>query len=157
MDTPTTAGHRLTQLGLTLPEPPAAIAAFQPYIRLGNTVHTSGQLATRAGHLVATGRLGVEVDLDTGREAARACALNVLAQLQAAAGGLDHIDRLVKITVFVACSPDFAAQPQVADGASQLLIDVLGPAGAHARAAVGVAALPLGSPVEIEAVATVRA
>ncbi len=84
-----------------------------------------------------------------------ACALNVLAQLQAAAGGLDAVTRLAKLTVFVACTGDFAQQPQVADGASQLLLDVLGAAGAHARSAIGVAALPLGTPVEVEAIAQV--
>ena len=90
-----------------------------------------------------------------GQEAARACAVNVLAQLQAAAGSLDAVTRLVKLTVYIACTGEFAQQPQVADGASKLMLDVLGAAGAHARSAVGVAALPLGSPVEIEAIAQV--
>ena len=153
MTTSATAEQRLAQLGLTLPAPPAAVAAFQPYVRAGTTVYTSGQIATRDGQLVATGQLGAEVDLATGKDAARACALNVLAQLQAAAGSLDHIAQLVKITVFVASAAGFTQQPQVADGASQLFIDVLGPAGAHARSAIGVAALPLGTPVEIEATA----
>lgn len=146
---------RLARLGLELPAPPTPVAAFEPYVRHGNTVYTSGQIATRNGHLVATGRLGAEVDLATGRDAARACAVNVLAQLQAAAGGLDAVTRLVKLTVYIACTDEFAQQPQVADGASQLLLDVLGAAGAHARSAIGVAALPLGSPVEVEAIAQV--
>lgn len=149
----TTPGQRLARLGLVLPSPPAAVAAFQPYVRVGDTVYTSGQIATRDGQLVATGTLGIDVDLATGQEAARACALNVLAQLAAAAGSLEHVAQLIKLTVFVASAADFTQQPQVADGASRLLIDVLGPAGAHARSAVGVAALPLGTPVEIEAVA----
>lgn len=146
---------RLARLGLELPAPPTPVAAFEPYVRHGNTVYTSGQIATRNGHLVATGRLGAEVNLATGRDAARACAVNVLAQLQAAAGGLDAVTRLVKLTVYIACTDEFAQQPQVADGASQLLLDVLGAAGAHARSAIGVAALPLGSPVEVEAIAQV--
>ncbi len=153
MTTPATAGQRLARLGLKLPAPPPAVAAFQPYVRVGATVYTSGQIATRDGQLVAVGQLGADVDLATGQDAARACALNVLAQLHAAAGSLDDIAQLVKITVFVASTVGFTQQPQVADGASRLLIDVLGPAGSHARSAVGVAALPLGSPVEIEAIA----
>ncbi|MGE5829202.1 MAG: RidA family protein [Micromonosporaceae bacterium] len=150
------ATQRLAQLGLTLPEPPAPVAAFVPYKRHGDMVYTSGQIATRDGQLVAKGRLGAEVDIAAGQEAARACALNVLAQLSAAAGSLDHIVSLVKLTVFVASAPDFTEQPQVADGASRLVLDVLGPAGAHARSAIGVSALPLGTPVEVEAVAVVR-
>jgi enamine deaminase RidA (YjgF/YER057c/UK114 family) len=143
----------LASLGLVLPEPPVAVAAFEPFVRVGDTVYTSGQIATRDGKLVATGVLGVDVDVEGGRQAARACALNVLAQLNAAAGSLDQIARLLKITVFVASAPTFTQQPQVADGASRLLIDVLGDAGRHARSAIGVASLPLGTPVEVEAVA----
>jgi enamine deaminase RidA (YjgF/YER057c/UK114 family) len=145
--------ERLASLGLVLPEPPAAVAAFEPYVVVGDTVYTSGQIATRDGKLVATGVLGVDVDVAGGQQAARACALNVLAQLNAAAGSLDRIARLVKITVFVASAPDFTQQPQVADGASRLLIDVLGDAGRHARSAIGVASLPVATPVEVEAVA----
>ncbi|HVQ91250.1 MAG TPA: RidA family protein [Mycobacteriales bacterium] len=154
MTTSATTEDRLARLGLTVPPPPPALATFQPYVRDGSTVYTSGQIATRDGHLVATGRLGAEVDVATGQDAAQAAALNVLAQLQAAAGSLDNVARLVKITVFVASAPGFTDQSLVANGASQLLIDVLGPAGSHARSAIGVAALPLGSPVEIEAIAT---
>ncbi len=150
-----TVTDRLARLGLQLPPPPAPIAAFAPYVRHGDTIYTSGQIAVRDGQLVATGRLGAEVDLAAGQEAARVCALNVLAQLQAAAGSLDAVTRLVKLTVYVACTGEFAQQPQVADGASQLLLDVLGAAGAHARSAIGVAALPLGTPVEVEAIAEV--
>jgi enamine deaminase RidA (YjgF/YER057c/UK114 family) len=151
--TQATASERLAQLGLTLPAPPPAVAAFKPYLRVGSTVYVSGQIATRDGQLVATGQLGADVDLAAGQDAARACALNVLAQLNAAAGSLDAVAQLAKITVFVASATGFTQQPQVADGASQLLIDVLGPAGEHARSAIGVAALPLGAPVEVEAIA----
>lgn len=153
MSTQSTAAERLAGLGLTLPTPPPAVAAFEPYLRVGPTVYTSGQIATRDGELVATGRVGADVDLATGQDAARACALNVLAQLDAAAGSLDAVAQLVKVTVFVASADGFTQQPQVADGASQLLREVLGPAGHHARSAIGVAALPLGTPVEVEAIA----
>jgi len=145
--------QRLARQGLTLPDPPAAVAAFAPYVRSGSTVYVSGQIAVRKGQLVAKGRLGAEVDIADGQAAARMCALNVLAQLNAAAGSLSAIARLVKIAVFVASTPDFTSQPQVADGASRLFLDVLGEAGAHARSAIGVAALPLGTPVEVEAIA----
>jgi enamine deaminase RidA (YjgF/YER057c/UK114 family) len=148
---------RLAELGLTLPVPPAAVAVFEPYVRVGDTVYTSGQIATRDGKLVATGVLGVDVDVTGGEQAARACALNVLAQLNAAAGSLDRIARLIKVTVFVASAPTFTQQPQVANGASNLFIDVLGDAGKHARSAIGVASLPLGTPVEVEAVALLSA
>jgi len=145
--------QRLARQGLTLPDPPAAVAAFAPHVRSGSTVYVSGQIAVRKGQLVAKGRLGAEVDIADGQAAARMCALNVLAQLNAAAGSLSAIARLVKITVFVASTRDFTSQPQVADGASRLFLDVLGEAGAHARSAIGVAALPLGTPVEVEAIA----
>lgn len=145
--------QRLARLGLTLPDPSAAVAAFAPYVRSGSTVYVSGQIAVREGQFVTKGRLGADVDIAAREAAARMCALNVLAQLNAAAGSLSAIARLVKITVFVASTPGFTRQPQVADGASRLFLDVLGQAGAHARSAIGVAALPLGSPVEVEAIA----
>jgi len=145
--------ERLASLGLVLPEPPPPLATFEPYVVVGDMVYTSGQIATRDGKLVAAGVLGVDVDVAGGQQAARACALNVLAQLNAAAGSLDRIARVVKVTVFVASAPDFTQQPEVANGASRLLIDVLGDAGRHARSAIGVASLPLATPVEVEAVA----
>lgn len=151
-----TPEQRLAQLGLELPAPPSAVAAYQPYVVIGTTVHVSGQIAMRDGQLVVRGRLGADVDISTGQECARACALNLLAQLQAAAGGsLVALRQLVKVNVFVASDVGFDEQPQVANGASQLLLDALGPAGAHARSAIGVAALPLGTPVEIDAVAEI--
>ena len=106
--------QRLARQGLTLPDPSAAVAAFAPYVRSGSTVRVSGQIAVRQGQLVTTGRLGAEVDIAGGQAAARMCALNVLAQLNAAAGSLSAIARLVKIAVFVASTPDFTSQPQVA-------------------------------------------
>lgn len=148
-----TATDRLARLGLCLPPPPAAIGPVEPYMLRGNIIYTSGQIATRGGALVASGRLGADLDLAAGQYAARTCAMNVLAQLHAAAGSIDAITQLVKVTVFVACTADFVEQPQVADGASQLLLDVLGPAGIHARSAVGVTALVHGTPVVAEAIA----
>jgi len=150
-----TTSDRLAELGLTLPPPPPPLPAFQAYVTDGDTIYVSGQIATRDGALVASGQLGAGVDLATGQDAARACAVNLLAQLQAAAGTLDAV-RVLKLTVFVASAVGFTDQPLVANGASELITAVLGEAGAHARSAVGVAGLPLGSPVEIEAVARRR-
>jgi enamine deaminase RidA (YjgF/YER057c/UK114 family) len=150
-----TTSDRLAELGLTLPPAPPPLAAFQAYVTDGDTIYVSGQIATRDGALVASGQLGAEVDLAAGQDAARACAVNLLAQLQAAAGTLDAV-RVLKLTVFVASAVGFTDQPLVANGASELITAVLGEAGAHARSAVGVAGLPLGSPVEIEAVARRR-
>ncbi|TCP50002.1 enamine deaminase RidA (YjgF/YER057c/UK114 family) [Tamaricihabitans halophyticus] len=147
---------RLAELGLSLPEPPATPPSFAPYSRDGQLVYSSGQIAVQDGQLIATGRLGAEIDVATGQEAARVCALSILAQLDAAAGSLDEVEQLLKVTVFVASTPDFTQQPQVANGASDLLTAVLGAAGEHARSAVGVAALPLGTPVEIEVIARLR-
>jgi enamine deaminase RidA (YjgF/YER057c/UK114 family) len=116
MTMPATAEQRLARLGLTLPAPPPAVAAFEPYVRAGTTVYTSGQIATLDGELVATGSLGADVDVATGQEAARACALNVLAQLHAAAGSLDHIAQLVKITSPVEIEAIAILNAAVADG-----------------------------------------
>ncbi|MEJ3651881.1 RidA family protein [Actinomycetes bacterium KLBMP 9759] len=158
MSTAETTEQRLARLGIELPEAPVPVAAFKPFIRTGSTVYVSGQIATDAdGKLVSTGKLGAEVDVAGGQEAARTCALNLLAQLRAAAGSLDAVARIVKVTVFVASTPEFTQQPQVANGTSELLVEVFGDAGAHARSAVGVASLPLNTPVEIEAIAELTA
>jgi enamine deaminase RidA (YjgF/YER057c/UK114 family) len=153
----TTALERLAALGLTLPTPPSPAAAYQSFVRTGSLIYVSGQISTRNGELVATGRLGDDVDEETGFAAAQASGLNVLAQLNAAAGSLEGIAKIVKLTIFIASAPGFNRQSQVANGASQLLIDVLGPAGEHARSAVGVAELPADSPVEVEAIAELKA
>ena len=150
------ATQRLAELGLTLPELAAPVNAFQPFVRHGDLIYTSGQIAIRDGQLVATGRVSGDHDLDKGQEAARACALNVLAQLQAAAGDLDNIERVIKLTVFVASEPEFTQQPQVADAASELLKEIFGDAGQHARAAVGVNTLPRDASVEIEVIFEAR-
>jgi enamine deaminase RidA (YjgF/YER057c/UK114 family) len=148
------ASQRLEELGLTLPAVPTPAAAYQPWSRVGGLVFTSGQLPTEDGVLPRTGRLGAELGTAEGAELARIAALNVLAAATAAAGDLEAV-RVVKVVVFVACTDDFTEQHLVANGASTLIGEVLGEAGIHARAAVGVAALPLGSPVEVEAIVEV--
>ncbi|MCO5146799.1 MAG: RidA family protein [Aquamicrobium sp.] len=148
-----TIKNRLAALGVTLPAAPAPAANYVPFAQAGKLILTSGQLPLDQGKLVATGLLGRELDVAAGKEAAKYCAINVLAQLQAATGDLEKIARLVKITVFVASTPDFTEQHLVANGASDFLVEVLGEAGKHARAAVGTASLPLNAPVEVEAIA----
>lgn len=150
-----TGAERLEALGLELPPPPAPAAAYQPWSRLGEAIHTAGQLPIVDGALVRTGRLGAEITTAEGAELAATAALNLLAVGAAALGDLEQL-RVVKLTVFVASDPGFTEQHLVANGASELLAAVLGEAGVHARSAVGVSALPLGSPVELEAVLTRR-
>lgn len=148
------AADRLAELGLSLPPVPPPAAAYQPFARSGNLVFTAGQLPTVDGQLVRTGKLGKDLTTEEGAELARTAALNVLAAAAAGAGDLDSV-RIVKLTVFVASDPAFTEHPLVANGASHLLGEVLGEDGLHARSAVGVAALPLDSPVEIEAIVEV--
>ncbi|OFI39513.1 hypothetical protein BIU82_00055 [Arthrobacter sp. SW1] len=143
---------RLADNGIELPEPARSVAAYLPYVHSGNLLFTSGQLPLRDGALVASGRLGAGVDVPAGQEAARWCAANVLAQARDALGSLDRVARLVKITVFVASDPEFTEQHLVANGASEFFLEALGDAGRHSRSAVGVAALPLGAAVEVEAI-----
>jgi enamine deaminase RidA (YjgF/YER057c/UK114 family) len=150
------AETRLAQMGIELPSAPAPAAAYLPVRRTGDLVYTSGQIATAGGELVASGRVGAEVDLPTAQACARQCAVNVLAQLRAELGDLARVRQFVKITVFVASDPSFTDQHLVANGASELLVQALGDDGRHARSAVGVAALPLGSPVEVEAIVQVH-
>lgn len=148
--------QRLRDLGIELPAAPPPAAAYLPFVSDRGLVFTAGQVAVADGALVHAGTVGAGLSREQGMEAARQCAVNVLAQLQAAAGSLAGVERVVKLTVFVASAPDFTEQHLVANAASELIADVLGEAGRHARSAVGVAALPLGSPVEVEAVARLR-
>ncbi len=151
---------RLAELGLTLPAVAAPVAAYVPAVRDGDLVWTSGQLPFVEGALTATGLVGEGEGLvapDDARAAARVCALNALAAVASVAGDLDRVERVVKVVGFVASAPGFTGQPGVVNGASELLGDVLGEAGRHARSAVGVAALPLGAPVEVEVVVRLRA
>ena len=150
-----TAADRLAALGLTLPPVTAPVAAYVPAVRTGNYVYTSGQLPIVDGKLQATGKVGESVSPEDAAALARVCALNALAAAAEAAGGLDAIARVVKVTGFVASAPGFTGQAQVINGASELLIEVLGDAGRHARSAVGMAVLPLDSPVEVEMIVEV--
>ncbi|RWP36072.1 RidA family protein [Mesorhizobium sp.] len=147
-----TIEKRLSDLGVTLPVAAAPAANYVPYCRSGNLLFIAGQLPLSEGKLQASGLLGRDVDIATGQEAAKYCAINILAQARAALGDLEKIRRVVKITVFVASAPDFFEQHLVANGASDLLVAVLGDLGRHARAAVGAASLPLNAAVEIEAI-----
>lgn len=143
---------RLAGLGVTLPAAAAPAANYVPFMTTGNLLLTSGQLPLKDGKLIVTGLLGRDADVAAGKEAAKACAINILAQAKAALGDLERIKRLVKITVFVASDPAFTEQHLVANGASDFLVEAIGERGKHARSAVGVAALPLNAAVEIEAI-----
>ncbi|MDH2426711.1 RidA family protein [Sphaerisporangium sp. TRM90804] len=156
MSVPVTPEERLAQLGLTLPEVVPPLAAYVPALRTGNLVYTSGQIPFVDGKLEVTGKVGGEVDPDQAKELARVCGLNALAAVAAAAGGLSQIVRIVKVVGFVASVPTFTGQAQVINGASELLGDVLGDAGRHARSAIGVPVLPMDAPVEVELIAEVR-
>ncbi|CAN5776198.1 RidA family protein [soil metagenome] len=143
---------RLAEHGLTLPAAPAPAANYVPFVVSGKLVFVSGQIS-RDGEALITGRLGEDLDIAAGQAAARACALALIAQVKAAAGGdLDRVARVVKLNGYVTSTPDFTDQPAVVNGASDLMVAAFGEAGRHARAAVGVPALPLGVAVEIEAV-----
>jgi len=161
-DTPTQAGsphspeERLASLGLTLPPVVTPLAAYVPAVRSGNSVYTAGQVPMADGQLLSAGKVGAEVGAAEAAVLARTCALNALAAAASVAGGVSGISRIVKLTGFVASAPDFTGQPQVVNGASELLLEIFGEAGRHARSAVGVAVLPLNAPVEIELIVEVR-
>lgn len=146
---------RLAQLGLTLPEPAAPVAAYVPVVVAGGMAHVSGQLPFVDGKLV-TGRLGESVSLEDGVVAAQACGVMILAQLKAALGSLERVERVVKLGAFVNSTGDFTDQPKIANGASELMVAVFGEIGKHARSAVGVPVLPLGAAVEVDAIVAVR-
>jgi enamine deaminase RidA (YjgF/YER057c/UK114 family) len=151
----TTPEEKLAELGLTVPVVAPPVAAYQPTSRRGNQGFTAGPLPTRDGAMLATGKLGDAVTEEQGYECARQCALNALAAIKAEIGELSEVKRVVKVVVFVASTPEFTAQPKVANGASELLGEVFGEAGKHARSAVGVSVLPLDVPVEVELVVEV--
>jgi enamine deaminase RidA (YjgF/YER057c/UK114 family) len=142
--------ERIVELGLSLPEVAAPVAAYIPAIRSGSLVLTSGQLPTREGQLLRVGKVGGEVGVEEAVECAQQCALNALAAIRAEVGSLSAVKRVVKVVAFVASTPDFTGQSQVANGASELLGEIFGDAGRHARSAVGVRVLPLDAPVEVE-------
>jgi enamine deaminase RidA (YjgF/YER057c/UK114 family) len=147
--------QRLAELGVTLPEPVAPVANYVPFVRTGNLVHISGQISIDAQGGVK-GTVGADVDVDTAKRAARLCAINLIAQMKAACGGdLDKVVRVVKLGGFVQCAGDFIQIPAVVNGASDLMVEVFGDAGRHARSAVGVFKLPLDFAVEVDAVVEV--
>jgi enamine deaminase RidA (YjgF/YER057c/UK114 family) len=146
---------RLAELGIILPTAAAPVASYVPSVEIGGLLHVSGQLPFQDGNLMV-GRLGDDRDLAYGEAAARACAQMLLAQIQAALGSLDRVKRIVKLGVFVNSDPRFTDQPKVANGASNLMVDVFGDAGRHARSAVGVPTLPMGAVVEVDAIVAVR-
>ena len=148
------ASARLGQLGITLPEVVAPLASYVPAARTGSLVYTSGQLPMEAGQLRRTGKVGAEVSPEDGKAMARICALNALAAVHSLVG-IDAVARVVKVVGFVASAPGFNGQPSVINGASDLLAEVFGDAGAHARSAVGVSELPLDAPVEVELIVEV--
>ncbi len=148
--------NRLAELGIELPQPAAPVAAYVPAVEANGLLHISGQLPFDEGELML-GRLGENRDLEYGQRAARRCGVMLLAQMRAALGSLDRVERVVKLGVFVNSAGSFTDQPKVANGASELMEQVFGEAGRHARSAVGVPVLPLGAAVEIDAIVAVRA
>jgi enamine deaminase RidA (YjgF/YER057c/UK114 family) len=148
------ASARLGELGIELPEVAKPLASYVPAVRSGNLVYTSGQLPIQAGKLAATGKLGADVTADEGKALARICALNALAAVDSLVG-IDAVTQVVKVVGFVASAPGFNGQPVVVNGASDLLAELFGDQGSHARSAVGVSELPLDAPVEVELVVEV--
>lgn len=146
---------RLAELGLSVPDVAKPVASYVPAVRTGSYVYTAGQVPLRDGDPVATGKVGAEVSPEEASACAQQCALNAIAAVKAEIGDLDVVKRVVKVVCFVASAPDFTGQPQVANGASDLLGKAFGDAGAHARSAVGVAVLPLDVPVEVEIIVEV--
>ncbi len=150
-----TASERLAELGITLPAVAKPLAAYVPAVRTGTLVYTSGQLPLQAGDLTHIGKVGAEVTPEQAKVAARTCALNALAAIDALVG-IDAVIRIVKVVGFVASAPGFSGQPGVVNGASEVLGELFGDAGAHARSAVGVSELPMNAPVEVELIVEVR-
>lgn len=146
---------RLAELGITLPEPVAPVASYVPVVIASGLAHVAGQVSIIDGERLK-GRLGDDMTLEQGIAGARACGLMILAQLKAALGSLDRVERIVKLGAFINSTPDFTDQPKVANGASELMVEVFGEAGKHARSAVGVPSLPLGVAVEVDAIVAVR-
>ncbi|GGB57767.1 RidA family protein [Blastomonas aquatica] len=150
-----TIEQKLAELGLELPQPAAPVASYVPAVEVGGLLYISGQLPFIDGKVV-TGRLGENVSPEAGEAAARACGIMLIAQMKAALGSLDRVERIVKLGAFIASTPEFTAQPKVANGASDLMVQVFGSTGQHARSAVGVPVLPLGAAVEIDAIVAIR-
>jgi enamine deaminase RidA (YjgF/YER057c/UK114 family) len=151
------AEARLTELGLELPSAPRPVASYVPVVISGAFAFVAGQIPLSEGKLMWEGKVGIDVDIRAGAEAARRCGLQALAVLRDALGSLDRVRRIVKVSVFVASAAGFTGQPKVADGASELMQEVFGEAGRHARISVGVLELPMGAPVEVDVVAEIEA
>lgn len=149
--------QRIAELGLTLPAVAAPVAAYVPAALSGNHVYTAGQLPLVDGQLMASGRLGVDVEVAEAAACARVCALNAVAAVKSVIGSLDRVVRIVKVVGYVASEPSFTGQPAVVNGASEVLLDIFGDAGRHARSSVGMAVLPMNAPVEIELIVEVSA
>jgi enamine deaminase RidA (YjgF/YER057c/UK114 family) len=147
---------RLAELGITLPEPAAPVASYVPAVEAGGLLHISGQISVSEEGNLIVGRLGEDMNLERGTQAARRCGIMLIAQMKAALGSLDRVERIVKLGAFVNSAPSFTDQPKVANGASELMQEVFGEAGRHARSAVGVPVLPLGVAVEIDAIVAVK-
>ena len=148
---------RLAELSIHLPDPAAPVAAYVPAVEIGGLLYISGQLPFREDGSLITGRLGEDYDVSHGFEAAERCGVMLIAQMKKALGSLDRVERIVRLGAFVASDPHFTEQPQVANGASELMEKVFGEAGRHTRAAVGVPVLPLGAAVEVDAIVAVKA
>ncbi len=148
--------ERLKELGITIPVSPAPLAAYVPAVKTGNYVYTSGQLPMKEGKLACTGKVGADVTIEDAKNAAEISGLNCLGAALTAIGSIDEIERIVKLTVFVASADGFTSQPEVANGASELMIKIFGDKGKHSRSAVGVSELPRGAAVEIEMIAELK-
>lgn len=146
---------KLAELGITLPTPTPPLANYVPVVRTGNLLFVSGQVSIDGAGKILTGKLGAGLGIDAGRDAAKLCAINILAQVKATIGDLDKVVRVVKLVAFVNSAPDFLDQPKVVNGCSDFFVEVLGDKGRHARSAVGVAALPFDAAVEVEAIVEV--
>ena len=151
-----TIATRLAELGITLPAAAAPVASYVPYVEANGLLYVSGQISFAEDGSLIKGRLGEDMDLEAGQAAARRCGIMLLAQLRNALDSLDRVERIVKLGVFVNSTGDFTDQPKVANGASELMQDVFGEAGRHARSAVGVPVLPLGVAVEVDAIVQIR-
>lgn len=145
-----TVDDNLRSLGISLPTPPAPAGSYVPVVISGNLAFVAGQIPMEAGQVKFKGKVGKDLSVEEGQKAARLCTVNALAQLKAALGRLDMIERVVKVTGFVNCMPDFIEQPKIINGSSDLLVQIFGEKGRHARAAVGVSSLPMDSAVEVE-------
>jgi enamine deaminase RidA (YjgF/YER057c/UK114 family) len=150
-----TAEQAIASLGITLPTPPAPAGSYVPVVVSGNLAFVAGQIPMEAGQVKFKGKVGRDLHVEAGQQAARLCTINALAQLKVALGSLERVKRIVKVTGFVNCEPSFADHPKVINGASDLLVQIFGDSGRHARAAVGVSSLPLESAVEVEFIAEI--